>query len=203
MREPSAGTTASSIEMVDALYGAELERCTSGQFRITLASEAQAPFLRVLFEANWVEAERRSIPNAVPLPAALIDLQFAMRERAYASAHPGARDYWVLRRHGSEPIGRMLIDWRLGSERPVAGVDLAIGPSARHGAPGLGLLRAWVASCDRLGRSAELHVLPHNPARRLYQRFGFAELDAEEFPLTMQRMPGVRRGRPPAHTSKA
>jgi hypothetical protein len=150
--------------------------------------------LRALFEASWVEAERRLAPGSVLPPAPLIDLQFAARERAYASAHPGARDYWVWRRHGSEPIGRILIDWRLGSERPVAGVDLAVDPSARHGAPGLGLVRAWVATCDRLGRSAELHVLPHNPARRLYRRFGFAELGADTFPLTMRRLPGGRRG---------
>jgi ribosomal protein S18 acetylase RimI-like enzyme len=194
MRGKMAEVTAGTIEMVDALYGDELERCAAGRLRLRIASEAHAPFLRALFEATWLEAERRLIQNAAPLPAALMELQFLARERAYAFAHPHARDYWVLPRYGSEPIGRILIDWRLGSERPVAGVDLAVDPSARDGAPGLGLLRAWVATCDYLGRSAELHVLPHNPARRLYRRFGFAELDADELPLTMRRMPGGRRG---------
>jgi ribosomal protein S18 acetylase RimI-like enzyme len=89
----------------------------------------------------------------------------------------------------------MLIDWALASESaPVTLVDLAVRPSARASAPGLHLLRAWLASCDQLGRAAELHVMPDNPARRLYQHLGFSETDPTAFPLPMRREP---RQKPP------
>jgi hypothetical protein len=87
------------------------------------------------------------------------------------------------------PVARFLVDWSLQRAPVVSGIDVAVHPARRAGAVGLWLLRAWVSTCDWLERPAQLHVVPHNPARRLYRRLGFVETDPMAFPLPMRREP--------------
>lgn len=117
----------------------------------------------------------------------LIDLQFTAREQAYAAAYPNAQQYIVSRRASAAPIGRVLLEWSVSSASVL--IDVAVRPSERTGAAGLQLLRAWLATCDQLRRTARLHVTPENPARRIYARLGFVELNAEAFPIAMERAP--------------
>lgn len=119
----------------------------------------------------------------------LLDLQFTAREQAYAAAYPKAQHYIVARRASAASIGRILIDWTARSASVL--IDVAVRPSERGGAAGLQLLRAWLATCDQLRRTARLHVTPENPARRIYARLGFVELNAEAFPISMERAPRV------------
>lgn len=174
---------------LDALYHGEFLARAGPRFGILRGSREHEPFLRALFEATWLEAERRARGSAVPLPPMLMDLQYRSRQATYAGAHPCARDYVATAAADQRPIGRFLVDWRPGSKQPVLGIDVAVHPAARAGAAGLHLLRAWLAVCDRLGRSAELHVLPHNPARHLYRRMGFVDVDLMQCPVAMQRTP--------------
>jgi hypothetical protein len=83
----------------------------------------------------------------------------------------------------------MMIDW---SCVPVHTIDLAVLPSARVGAAGLHLMRAWLETCDRMQVAASLNVMPDNPSRRLYGFLGFEETEPLAFPLPMLRRPRTR-----------
>jgi GNAT superfamily N-acetyltransferase len=122
----------------------------------------------------------------------LLGLQLGSREATYAAAYPLAHDYIVSRWADRVPVARFLVDWSSQRAPVVYGIDVAVHPARRAGAVGFWLLRAWVRTCDWLERPAQLHVVPHNPARRLYRRLGFVETDPTAFPLPMRREPRQR-----------
>lgn len=173
------------IAAADALY-----RTTFGQlaphFILRRARKEDDGVLLQLFAACQLEAIRRLDP-AGSLPQQMIEMQFDLLRNAYAAAHPHAHDYLCSHKSSQEPVGRIMLDWS-GTEA-AAGIDLAIFPAQRSGAAGLLLLRAWTQCCDLLARPARLHVLPDNPARKLYRRLGFVELNNHDFPLPMIRYP--------------
>lgn len=172
----------------DDVFWAEFRARAGARFALSRATAAHTPFLRALLAETLAESTRRSGGDPVLLTSGpLLEVQFQGQSRAYASAYPEASHYIVSRSSDAAPIGRMLIDWT--PPGATQGVDLAILPEARAGAPGLLLLRAWLGTCDRLGRAARLHVTPDNPARRLYRRLGFIEVDATAFPIPMLREP--------------
>lgn len=180
--EPSPEATA------DALFRAEFERRAAGRFMLRAAVAADAPFLRELFARTQAEAFQRAGAQAELLWAGpLVDLQFDAQRLGYEATYPRAHHYIGERAQDGRPVGRMLIDWSAAPEVPVVGIDVAVLPGARGGALGLQLLRAWVATCDRLRRAAHLHVMPDNPARLIYRRLGFVETAQHAFPVPMLR----------------
>jgi ribosomal protein S18 acetylase RimI-like enzyme len=179
-----------TTEVADALFRQELERRSGHHFALSHASLAHAQFLRELLSETLAESlERVGADPTLLSVGPLFELQLQAQSLGYAQAYPRAQHYIVSRRAAGCAIGRMLIDWTPTAGGAVTLVDIALRPSERAGAPGLQLLRAWLATCDRLARAAELHVMPDNPARRLYQRLGFRETDATAFPLPMRREP--------------
>jgi GNAT superfamily N-acetyltransferase len=172
----------------DVLFRGEFERLARGRFVVEHATAAHAAFLRGLLAETLSESVRRAGGDPALLATGpMLDFQFEAQSRGYATAYPAAHHYVVSTQREGAPIGRMLIDWDPGSDTPVTGIDLAVRPAARAGAAGLHLLRAWIGVCDRLGRAARLHVMPDNPARRIYQWLGFVDTDPTAFPLPMLR----------------
>jgi GNAT superfamily N-acetyltransferase len=182
----------------DRIFRQEFQARAGGRFALAPAGALDEGFLRQLFAETLLESVQRSgaEPSALT-DGPLLELQFRARAQAYSWAYPGAQDYMVAREPDQVLIGRLLIDWTPAGE--FVGVDVAVRRAERAGAAGRHLLRAWLATCDRLGRAARLHVMPENPARLIYQRLGFLELDRDVFPLPMRREPRARgAARPPA-----
>ena len=170
----------------DTIFRAEIERRTGARWALRLAAAEDSAFLMDLFAQVSNESVKRLGGSASPCSEGpLLELQVQAQAQAHRAAYPLALHYIVESRGGS-PIGRMLIDWP-PQPRPSRLIDIAIAPSGRAGAIGLHALRAWVATCDRLGLDASLDVMPFNPARRVYRRLGFIETDPAAFPLHMQR----------------
>lgn len=170
----------------DTIFRSELERRTGARWAIRQATDEDSAFLMDLFAQVSNESVERLGGGASPCSAGpLLELQVQAQARAHRAAYPLALNYIVASQAGS-PIGRMLIDWPTGP-RPSRLIDIAIVPSGRAGAIGLHVLRAWVATCDRLALDASLDVVPHNPVRRVYQRLGFTETDPAAFPIHMHR----------------
>lgn len=69
-----------------------------------------------------------------------------------------------------DAIGRIYVDTR-GEVRLM---DVTLLPAWRNQGIGTRLLQALLAYADALGRPASLHVEPFNPAKRMYERAGFA-----------------------------
>jgi ribosomal protein S18 acetylase RimI-like enzyme len=188
---PNARLAVVTTNAADALFRQEFEQRARARFALSQASVAHTPFLRSLLSETLAESlERAGADPALLSIGPLFELQLQAQSSGYAQAYPAAQHYIVSRREDGDPIGRMLIDWApTSTSAPVTLVDIAVRPSARAGAAGLHLLRACVASCDLLARAVKLHVVPDNPARRLYQHLGFLVTDATAFPLPMRREP--------------
>jgi hypothetical protein len=173
----------------DAWFSSEFRRRGEGLTLLRATAEHE-PFLRDLFASNLAcSVEAVGGDPRLTATGPLLEMQFRARQSSYAAAHPASHDYVVTRRTDQVPVARLLVDWSLQDAPVVWGIDVAVHPARRAGAVGLRLLRAWVSTCDWLGRPAQLHVLPHNPARTIYRRLGFVELDPTAFPLPMRREP--------------
>jgi GNAT superfamily N-acetyltransferase len=91
----------------------------------------------------------------------------------------------VVERRG-EPIGRLYVArWK----REIRVVDIALVPECRGDGIGTALLQEIFAEGDRTGRPVTIHVEMFNPARRLYERLGFAYKEEKGVYLLMERAP--------------
>jgi len=173
----------------DARFSHEFRRRGEG-FSLLRATAEHEPFLHQLFASNLARSvEAVGGDPRLIATGPLLEMQFRARQSSYAAAHPSSHDYVVTRRADQVPVARLLVDWSLQDAPVVWGIDVAVHPARRAGGVGLRLLRAWVNTCDWLGRPAQLHVLPHNPARNIYRRLGFVEIDPAAFPVPMRREP--------------
>lgn len=143
-----------------ALQGLALRSCTP----------ADLPFLEALY-ASTREAElaRTGWPEARCREFA--EQQFAL-QHSYYQTHYADAQFLLLHRHG-QAIGRLY--WWEGAQRAVL-VDMILLPQERGRGVGSALLRLLVDRAESRGLDIELHVEPHNPALRLYRRFGFETL---------------------------
>ncbi len=109
-------------------------------------------------------------------------MQFAAQDAHYRAHYPGA-EYLVIELAG-EAVGRLYL-WR--SEKETRVMDIALLPHARGRGLGSRLLREVIAQAQAAGRDVSIHVEEHNPARRLYQRLGFREVELRGIYLYMVR----------------
>jgi ribosomal protein S18 acetylase RimI-like enzyme len=102
---------------------------------------------------------------------AFIRMQFNARQQGYAAQFPDARDSIIL--IDGETAGRMLI-----AESPdeVRLVDIAVMSGWRGNGVGTILIGRLLESANGAGLPVRLHVATVNPARRLYERLGFATM---------------------------
>lgn len=105
----------------------------------------------------------------------LMRLQHVARERAHAAAHPSLHDEVVL--VDGRPAGRLLTT-PVGEGVHV--VDLAILPADRGQGLGTLLLERLLAAGP-----VTLTVALDNPARRLYERLGFAAVTSTATDLSL------------------
>lgn len=81
-------------------------------------------------------------------------------------------------------IGRLYVArWR----DEIRIVDIALVPEQRGNGLGASLLRELCDEGDRTGRPVTIHVEIYNPARRLYERLGFALKEEKGVYLLMER----------------
>jgi ribosomal protein S18 acetylase RimI-like enzyme len=89
---------------------------------------------------------------------------------------------------GGEPAGRLYLD-RSGSELHV--LDIALLPPFRGRGIGSRLLGQLAAEADAASVPLTVYVEKQNPARRLYERLGFREVDEGPVYLLMERPPAA------------
>ncbi len=134
--------------------------------RLRPAGEADGPLLDELFRAARPEL------LLLPLPPdqldAMVDLQRRAQTIGHRDAYPAAVDRVVEWR--GRAVGRLLVD----EGPPVSIVDIAVLPGDRGHGVGTAALREILTAADDRRVETRLHVRPDNPARRLYERLGFA-----------------------------
>lgn len=134
------------------------------------AAEDEAFLRRLNIAVRWNEFA------ALPLPAdqkvALLQQQYDARHVGYRADYPDA-DFQIVERDGT-PIGRFYVD---RSKRDHLLVDVAILPEHHGQGIGAALLDIMLADAARVRATATLRVDHFNPAKRLYQRKGFVEIE--------------------------
>jgi ribosomal protein S18 acetylase RimI-like enzyme len=110
----------------------------------------------------WTDAEK----------AAFLEQQFDAQAASYQAAYPDGEFLLVLL--DGEPAGRLYLGRSPGELRLI---DITLLPQHRGRGIGTALIAGIVGRADRDGVEVGLHVEPWNPAKRLYERFGFETVE--------------------------
>lgn len=118
------------------------------------------------------EAELAPVPWTPAEKETFLRQQFAAQDHAYHHDYPQAT-FDVIEIE-SRPAGRLYLD-RNDTELHL--IDIALLPECRGRAVGTQLIRDLMAEAAAKRLPIRLYVEQDNPARRLYQRLGFAEIE--------------------------
>ena len=119
---------------------------------------------------RWNEFAPLPLPPAQKV--ALLQQQYDARHTGYRSEFPHA-DFRVVERDGV-PVGRYYVDRRADAFHLV---DIALLPDCAGQGIGGTLIDALIDGAAAVQLAAELRVDHFNPAKRLYQRKGFVEIE--------------------------
>lgn len=144
---------------------------------------ADLPFCAVLYALTRAE-ELAQAPWTDEMKQAFCLQQFNTQHQFYRQTYPEAQ-FFVIERAGTA-IGRVYVDPAPGEERLM---EITVLHEARGQGIGSAITRAVVARAHGRGVAASLHVEPMNPARRLYERVGFREVETQGFYLAMRCEP--------------
>ena len=117
---------------------------------------------------------------------AFVRMQFAAQDSFYRQHFPDAT-YDVVVVNGV-PAGRLYVDRR---EAEIRIIDIALLPEHRGHGIGTALLTPILDEADRTGKTVSIHVERDNPARRLYDRLGFVEVEEQGVYLLLERWPAT------------
>lgn len=133
------------------------------------ATENDTDFLHAVYASGRAE-EFASVPWTDEQKVEFLRGQSQAQLTYYAEHYPNA-EYSIVVLDGVD-IGRVLTEHRAEDLRLM---DMSLLPEYRGKGVGSGLLADVVARAETLGLPVVLHVESHNPARRLYERSGFAD----------------------------
>lgn len=140
--------------------------------RLRHQTEADLELIRTLYiDIRWDELQQ--VPWSEQEKLAFLSDQFALQYTHYQKHYVGT-EFYIIEQNG-QPIGRFYVD-RL-SPTEIRVVDLAF--FRQHTGQGFGsaMLRAVQEQAAAAGLPATLHVEVFNPARRLYARMGFVDVE--------------------------
>lgn len=148
-----------------------LDKAAAFGINYRVMTDGDLPFVAVLYATT--RAEEVAVTGWPPeLQAAFLDQQHRAQHAHYRSAFPDGE--WLLIERAGEPIGRLYLARKDGALRIV---DISLLPDLRGSGLGTAILTDVLSSESG---PVELHVEYRNPARRLYERLGFARADEEE-----------------------
>jgi ribosomal protein S18 acetylase RimI-like enzyme len=150
-------------------------------FRPTIQSDI--PFLRHLYGTTR-EAEMRLVPWTLEQKSAFLDMQFTAQKTHYEEHYPDC-DFLVIELEG-QPIGRVYVDRRSDDIRIT---DIALLPEFRDRGIGRMLMEEILEEGRTTGKRVTIHVEHDNPARRLYDRLGFQQVDTNGVYYLMEWCP--------------
>lgn len=151
--------------------------------RLRPATDDDRAFLRAVYGGTRAE-ELASVPWTDAEKAAFLDQQFSAQDTHYREHYPTAEFLVIL--DGDEPVGRLYVDrWK----REIRIMDIALLPQARGRGIGSALLGELIEESERSGKALSIHVELENPARSLYDRLGFEEVEERGVYVLMRREP--------------
>jgi ribosomal protein S18 acetylase RimI-like enzyme len=135
-----------------------------------------------LAQTNWSDDQK----------AMFCRMQFAAQTADYQTNYPDA-SFQIIERNGVA-AGRLLV---MRSDDAVHVIDLALLPEHRGVGVGTKLLKELQEEARAAGKKLSIYVERFNPARRLYDRLGFQQVEEKEVYLLMEwkASPEGRKGK--------
>jgi len=133
------------------------------------ATADDVAFMHAVYESGRTE-ELAAVPWTPEQKANFLRSQSEAQLLYYREQYPTAV-FWVVSVDGTD-VGRIFTD-----ERPedLRLMDMGLLPEYRHRGIGTRLLTDVIARASELGLPVVLHVESFNPAKALYERFGFID----------------------------
>jgi ribosomal protein S18 acetylase RimI-like enzyme len=148
-----------------------MESGTSEFPRLRTARPEDEQFLRAVYASTRAE-ELALVPWSDEQKRAFTDMQFAAQDADYRRNYPDAQ-YSIIEVQGVA-AGRLYVD-RCSKEIRI--IDIALLPEHRRAGIGTKLLRILQGEARAAGKTLTIHVEKFNPARSLYHRLGFQEIE--------------------------
>lgn len=153
----------------------------SPELHLRPAEEADLSFLRGLYAST--RAQEMALTGwTQPAIAAFLDQQFDAQHRYYQEHYQGS-DFSLICQ-GEQAIGRLYV---FRGPTTLNLIDISLLPEWRGQGIGTRYLQALTDEADAGGTSIRLFVEPANPAKRLYERFGFGVTGSNHIYLQMHR----------------
>ena len=118
---------------------------------------------------------------------AFLDQQHRAQHQHYRNVYPDAE--WLIVERAGDAIGRLYLD---ESDAELLLMDISLLPGQRGGGLGGAILADLLALAAGKGKPVSLHVEKFNPARRLYQRFGFTVMEEQGIYDRMEWRPSAQ-----------
>jgi ribosomal protein S18 acetylase RimI-like enzyme len=172
-----------------SLNAALAEACPELSLRLRAETPADIDFAASLY-ASTRQAELAAVPWSDAQKADFCRMQFNAQHTHYTNQYPGVQ-FLILERDGEragERIGRLYIE-----QTPVALLlmEITISPEQRGRGIGSAITRALLQHAQENALPMHLHVEPVNPAKRLYERLGFRDVETRGFYTFMVCDPGA------------
>jgi ribosomal protein S18 acetylase RimI-like enzyme len=134
--------------------------------------------------ASTREDELAVVPWDAPTKEAFLRMQFTAQDTYYRATYPDASYDLII--SGDHVLGRLYVErgdeaWRV--------LDIALLPEHRGTGIGTRLLSEILAESAAAGTPVQVHVERHNPARHLYDRLGFRQIEDQGIYLLLERRP--------------
>jgi ribosomal protein S18 acetylase RimI-like enzyme len=134
--------------------------------------------------ASTRESELAVVPWDEAAKEAFLRMQFTAQDTYYRANWPQASYDLIV--SGEQVLGRLYVDrgeavWQV--------LDIALLPPYRGQGIGTRLLGAVLAEAADAAKPVQIYVERFNPARHLYDRLGFRQVDEQEVYLLLERSP--------------
>lgn len=155
----------------------------SGELLLRPAERDDAELLFQIY-ASTREDELAVVPWDASTKEAFLRMQFTAQDTYYRATYPDTSYDLIV--SGNDVLGRLYVH-RGGSAWLV--LDIALLPEHRGNGIGTYLLKQVIAAATLAGKPVRIHVERYNPARRLYDRLGFSQIEDQGIYLLLERQP--------------
>lgn len=133
--------------------------------------EEDDAFLAALYASTRTE-EMQHLPWSAEQKAAFLEMQFRAQTAHYADQYDSS-GFFIIE-HAGQRIGRL---YRELQDDDIHIIDISIVPESRGAGLGTTLLQEILDEAAGQGLTVSIYVEHFNPAKRLYHRLGFQEVD--------------------------
>lgn len=149
------------------------------------AEEGHAELLYEIYASTRKE-ELAPLDWDASVKEAFLRQQFHAQDSYYRSTFPNASYDLII--DGDDVLGRLYVD---RGERAWLVLDIALLPKHRGHGIGTHLLEQVIGDAEAAGKAVQIHVEQFNPARTLYDRLGFRQVEDQGVYLLLERPSAV------------